>query len=102
MGWRDTGILQNSTQCLRDKRNPFALVKKGEGCRVSGTMMVNKVSGNFHIAFGDSVIRDGMHIHQFVPAEAPTFNVSHTIHSLSFGLPFPGMPENPLDSGNYF
>ena len=100
MGWRDSGILQNSSQCLRDTQNPFAHVKKGEGCRVTGHMLVNKVSGNLHIAFGDSVIRDGMHIHQFIPTEAPFFNVSHTIHSLSFGDPYPNMPSNPLDKSN--
>lgn len=100
MGWSDHGVLKNSTQCLHDVQNPFAHVKKGEGCRLTGHALVNKVSGNFHVAFGDSIVRDGMHIHQFLPQEAPTFNVSHTIHSLSFGDPYPGMPPNPLDNGN--
>jgi hypothetical protein len=97
VGWSDSNILKNATQCLHDAKNPFAHVKKGEGCRVAGHMLVNKVSGNFHIAFGDSIVRDGMHIHQFLPQEAPTFNVSHTVHSLSFGEWYPGMPRNPLD-----
>jgi len=92
-------VLKDSEQCLRDKKNPFASVRKGEGCRVSGTMRVNKVAGNFHMALGDSVVRDGRHIHQFVPSEAPGFNVSHTIHSVSFGEPYPSMPPNPLDTG---
>jgi hypothetical protein len=99
MGWNDHDVLQNATQCLRDAKNPFAHVKKGEGCRVSGHMLVNKVSGNFHIAFGDSIVRDGMHIHQFLPQNAPTYNISHSIHSISFGEPYPDMPQNPLDSG---
>lgn len=99
MGWSDSSVLQNSTQCLHDTKNPFAHVKKGEGCRLTGHALVNKVSGNFHVAFGDSIVRDGMHIHQFLPQEAPFFNVSHTIHSLSFGEPYPGMPPNPLDNG---
>lgn len=30
-----------------------------------------QVAGNFHIAFGDSVVKDGRHIHQFIPSEAP-------------------------------
>ena len=51
------------------------------------------------MALGDSVVRDGRHIHQFVPSEAPGFNVSHTIHSISFGEPYPSMPPNPLDTG---
>lgn len=101
MGWRSNEILQNSSQCLHDKKNPFANVKKGEGCQISGHMLVNKVAGNFHIAFGDSIVRDGMHIHQFVPTEAPGFNVSHTIHSLSFGTKYPNMPQNPLDGSKF-
>jgi hypothetical protein len=68
---------------------------------VTGHMLVNKVAGNFHIAQGESIVRDGRHIHQFNPALAPKFNVSHTIHSLSFGEPYPSMPANPLDSGTY-
>lgn len=99
MGWSDQGVLKTSTQCLHDSKNPFAHVKKGEGCRLTGHMLVNKVNGNFHVAFGDSIVRDGMHIHQFLPQEAPTFNVSHTVHSLSFGDSYPGMPPNPLDNG---
>ena len=60
---------------------------------------VNKVAGNFHIAHGESIVRDGKHIHQFNPLLAPKFNVSHTIHSISFGDPYPSMPANPLDNG---
>lgn len=60
-------------------------------------MKVNKVAGNIHIAQGESIVRDGRHIHQFNPVLAPKFNVSHTIHSFSFGDPYPNMPINPLD-----
>lgn len=98
-GWNDNIVLRNSTQCLRDSTNPFASVRMGEGCRVSGVMHVNKVAGNVHMALGTSVVRDGSHIHQFLPQDAPGFNVSHTINSLSFGTIHPGMPSNPLDSG---
>ena len=98
-GWNTNLIVRNSTQCLKDKNNPFANVLPGEGCRVSGSMKVNKVAGNFHMTLGDSIVRDGAHIHQFVPSEAPGFNVSHTIHSLSFGNRYPSMAANPLDNG---
>lgn len=64
-------------------------------------MKVNKVAGNFHMTLGESIVRDGAHIHQFVPSEAKDFNVSHTIHSLSFGERYDSMAPNPLDSGNY-
>lgn len=96
--WSISNILRNSTQCIHDRANHFASVVTGEGCRVTGSMKVNKVSGNFHIAHGESIVRDARHIHHFNPAEAPNFNISHTIHSLSFGEAYPNMPRNPLDS----
>jgi len=49
-----------------------------------------QVAGNFHVALGESVVRDGRFIHQFQPDEAPGFNTSHVVHSLSFGDPYPG------------
>lgn len=98
-GWSTLSILKNSTQCMQDPNNPHALYKPGEGCRVKGFMNVNKVAGNFHIAHGESIVRDGRHIHQFIPLEAPKFNVSHTINSISFGDPYPNMKPNPLDGG---
>jgi endoplasmic reticulum-Golgi intermediate compartment protein 3 len=97
-GWNTNVIVRNSSQCLKDVNNPFANVRPGEGCRVSGSMTVNKVAGNFHMTLGESIVRDGAHIHQFVPSEAPGFNVSHTIHSLSFGQTYVSMPPNPLDN----
>lgn len=60
-------------------------------------MQVNKVSGNFHVAVGEGVMRDGRHVHQYNLDEAAAFNTSHTIHNLSFGEPYPGMRPNPLD-----
>lgn len=60
-------------------------------------MLVNKVAGNFHVALGESVVRDGRFIHQFQPQDAPGFNTSHVVHHLSFGEPYPGMRKNPMD-----
>jgi hypothetical protein len=57
-------------------------------------MTVNRVAGNFHIAMGEGVERDGRHIHSFVPEDAPNFNASHIIHQLSFG---PGDDGSPLN-----
>ncbi len=99
--WSIVDILRNSTQCVRDRASHFASVGSDEGCMVSGVMKVNKVAGNFHIAHGESMVRDGRHIHQFNPVTAPSFNISHTIHSISFGNPYPSMPANPLDKGTH-
>jgi len=98
LGLSFQSIVRNATQCMRDFHNPWAIVKPGEGCRIEGRMSLNKVAGNFHMSLGDSIIRDGRHIHQFLPQEAPTFNVTHTIHSLSFGEFHEDLPNGPLDS----
>jgi hypothetical protein len=96
-GWSTSDIIKKSEQCLAEPSNPFANVNKGEGCRVRGKMNVNKVAGNIHIAHGESIVRDGKHIHMFLPQEAPSYNISHTIHSMSFGVKYPSMPAGPLD-----
>lgn len=98
-GWSIGDVVTKSEQCLRDLDNPFAHVEPDEGCRIKGVMHVNKVAGNFHIAHGESIVKDGRHIHQFLPQEAHTFNISHTIHSISFGSEYPGAPVSPLEKG---
>jgi endoplasmic reticulum-Golgi intermediate compartment protein 3 len=95
--WNFANVMKNATQCIHDRAKHFAAAVKGEGCLITGSMKVNKVAGNFHIAHGESVIRDSKHIHHFDPTTAPTFNVSHTINALSFGDAYPNMPTNPLD-----
>mmetsp|Transcript_53495 Transcript_53495/g.121983 ORF Transcript_53495/g.121983 Transcript_53495/m.121983 type:complete len:441 (-) Transcript_53495:274-1596(-) len=89
-GWATKEIRRDAEQCKREAKNPLAGALKGEGCNLSGFMLVNKVAGNFHVALGESVVRDGRFIHQFQPDEAPGFNTSHVVHSLSFGDPYPG------------
>jgi hypothetical protein len=86
-GWATKDIRRDSEQCKRDGSNPLAGVVDGEGCNLSGFMLVNKVAGNFHVALGESVVRDGRFIHQFQPQDAPGFNASHIVHHLSFGDP---------------
>lgn len=95
-GWDVAGVTGTSEQCVREHRNVAPVSKPGEGCRISGFMMVNKVAGNFHIAMGQTHARGAGHIHQFNPQAFGTFNVSHTIHSLSFGESYPGR-RSPLD-----
>lgn len=82
-------MVKSAEQCQREGRtsdsNEPKRMSKGEGCNLSGYMMFKKNAGNFHIAMGEGVERDGRHIHQFVPEDAPNFNASHVIHKLSFG-----------------
>jgi len=85
--WNSVSITLTAEQCVRegrDKKEP-KLMKKGEGCNLEGFMTVNRVAGNFHIAMGEGVERNGRHIHTFAPDDTPNFNASHIIHDLSFG-----------------
>lgn len=94
--WRTDALFMTAEQCIRegrDKKEP-KLMTKGQGCRMSGYMTVNRVAGNFHIAMGEGIERNGRHIHSFVPEDAPNFNASHVIHELSFG------PEGHQNNGS--
>jgi len=70
--------------------------RKQEGCRVTGNLHIQKVSGNFHLALGSAHEIQGKHVHQFAISDIPRFNCSHTIHSLTFGAWFPNQ-DLPLD-----
>jgi endoplasmic reticulum-Golgi intermediate compartment protein 3 len=85
--WRTDLVKLSSEQCIREGRDKVDAkpLKRGEGCQLSGYFMVNRVGGNFHIAMGEGVERDGRHIHTFNPEESPNFNASHVINHLSFG-----------------
>jgi endoplasmic reticulum-Golgi intermediate compartment protein 3 len=79
-------ILDTAMQC-----------KASMGCRVHGNVLVNKVSGNVHVALGHSAERDGKHVHEFNMNEVSDgFNTSHHIHSVAFGDSVPGVL-SPLD-----
>mmetsp|Transcript_10818 Transcript_10818/g.29908 ORF Transcript_10818/g.29908 Transcript_10818/m.29908 type:complete len:543 (+) Transcript_10818:205-1833(+) len=99
--WSVEDILETSEQCIREGRNNknpnrqqkqqsqadqrHAKVTKGEGCNLVGHMNLNRVAGNFHIAMGEGIQRNGKLVHIFNPEETHNFNVSHIIHHLSFG-----------------
>lgn len=100
-GWNAAGVAAKAEQCAEARTEESQAGLEGEACRVHGFMLVNKVAGNLNVAMGDIRVQDTRHIHQFNPALVPKYNVSHTIHELSFGLPFPGI-ENPLTNTNRF
>lgn len=85
--WKSELLKYTAEQCVREGRDKLEpkRMTKGEGCNLSGYMTVNRVSGNFHVAMGEGIERDGRHIHTYVPDDAPNFNASHIIHRLSFG-----------------
>jgi hypothetical protein len=57
----------------------------GEGCTYGGYMMVNKVAGNFHFALQKA----DHHTLMSVFGKREALNVSHVIHSISFGDEYP-------------
>lgn len=85
--WRSDVVQMAAEQCIREGRDrpQPKKMKRGEGCNLSGYLKVNRVAGNFHVAMGEGVERDGRHIHTFDPEDTPNFNASHIIHDLSFG-----------------
>jgi len=84
-GWNADGVKELSEQCVREGKTKPKLLGSGEGCRIAGYMEFGRVNGNFHVAIGEGVERNGQHIHTFLPDEVSKFNVSHVIHTLRFG-----------------
>jgi len=65
-------------------------------CRVYGTLLVNKVAGNFHITAGKSIPHPKGHAHLALFLREEDYNFSHRIEHLSFGDPASGIID-PLD-----
>lgn len=98
----------NSCQELKDaysdKEIPYfhildtAMQCKGSiGCRIKGKVVVNKVSGNVHVALGKSVERNGKLVHEFNMEDVSDgFNTSHYIDSITFGDYVPHL-KSPLE-----
>ncbi|VEU35358.1 unnamed protein product [Pseudo-nitzschia multistriata] len=86
--WKTDLLQYTSEQCVREGRDNAEPKKmtKGQGCNLSGYMTLNRVAGNFHIAMGEGIERDGRHIHTYNPEDSINFNASHIIHHLSFGV----------------
>jgi len=41
--WNAMAVAKTAEQCIREDKHPVILSKKGEGCRIHGYMLVNKV-----------------------------------------------------------
>lgn len=78
------------------QRDPTDTTPKN-GCRVHGTLVVNKVAGNFHVTAGKSVpVIPRGHAHLSLMVSEKDYNFSHRIDHFSFGEITPGIV-NPLD-----
>ena len=84
-------------QCFRESMQRRLRGEVKEGCNIHGSLSVNRVAGNFQLSPGRTMTLFHPHLSNMASPEArPELNPSHTIHSLAFGAPYPGM-SNPLD-----
>lgn len=67
-----------------------------DACRIFGSLILNKVSGNFHITAGKSLNLPRGHIHISAFMTDRDYNFTHRIHKFSFGDPSPGIV-HPLE-----
>jgi hypothetical protein len=73
-------------QCEREHYAEHLDAQRKEGCRLEGSVRVNKVVGNFHFAPGKSFSNGNLHVHDlenYFKDEQHTF--THKIHHLRFG-----------------
>lgn len=63
-----------------------------DACRIHGSLILNKVTGNFHITPGKSLVVPGGHIHLTgLLFGSSATNFSHRINQFSFGTPTKGI-----------
>lgn len=67
-----------------------------EGCNMYGHVEVPKVAGNVHFAPGHAMQQVYSHVHDLVSFTLSSFNITHKVNSLSFGVYYPGST-SPLD-----
>lgn len=85
MGWSaDADIFE---QCVREGWKEKTTAQSREGCRMHGTLSVNKLRGNFHFSAGRAFSHGGSHIHDMSSFLYNEFNQNfmHEIHHLQFG-----------------
>lgn len=87
--------LLDAEQCQSSSAEKDIKDQEGEGCRMWGSLRVNKVAGNFHFAPGKSFQRGSMHVHDMQLFKDKILDFTHQIDSLSFGKDYPGM-KNPF------
>ncbi|GFU17392.1 endoplasmic reticulum-Golgi intermediate compartment protein 2 [Nephila pilipes] len=66
-------------------------VGQPDACRLRGSLVVNKVSGNFHITAGKHIPHPAGHAHISAFLRDSDYNFSHRIERFSFGEPTAGV-----------
>lgn len=93
-------------QCTREHYAERLDEQRQEGCRIVGSLRVNKVVGNFHLAPGRSFSNGNMHVHDLknywdTPVQGG-HSFSHEVHHLSFGPELPEEIGKKLSSKSMF
>ncbi|KAI8997450.1 endoplasmic reticulum vesicle transporter-domain-containing protein [Pilobolus umbonatus] len=85
MGW--TADSESFEQCLREGWKEKTEAQSQEGCRMHGTLSVNKLRGNFHFSAGRAFNHRGQHIHDMSKFlhNNEGHNFMHHIEHLRFG-----------------
>jgi len=100
---RSEKLTNTAPQCVRERK--YGSLPDEYGCRVRGTIRVNKMEGNFHIAAGASHPQQHQdhshHIHHINRTTINAFDISHHINHLSFGSHFFPQQEFPLDNTDF-
>ncbi|KAL0938715.1 copii-coated vesicle membrane protein [Colletotrichum truncatum] len=96
---------ENVEQCTREHYAEKLEEQRQEGCRIEGSLRVNKVVGNFHLAPGRSFSNGNMHVHDLknywdTPSDAQ-HDFTHIIHTLRFGPQLPDAATKKMSKRAY-
>jgi hypothetical protein len=81
--------LEAVEQCRGEGYNEAIQAQRGEGCRLWGDLLINKVAGNVHFAPGRSFQQGAMHVHDLAPFAGMPMDMSHAVAKLAFGREYP-------------
>ncbi|CAG9767894.1 unnamed protein product [Ceutorhynchus assimilis] len=90
--------VENIEQCKHEKFSEKLKSAFTQGCQIYGNLIVNRVSGSFHIAPGKSFSINHVHVHDVQPFSSTEFNMTHNIRGLTFGASIDSETHNPLKS----
>lgn len=85
--WMISWLLMHNifSRCVREGWLERAATQSQEGCNMHGTILMNRVQGNFHFSPGKAVSYGSQHIHDVRTYLATNHDFQHEIHHLWFG-----------------
>ncbi|CAJ08503.1 conserved hypothetical protein [Leishmania major strain Friedlin] len=83
-------------QCAEDRINMAAAASGKEGCNLYATFAASRATGSLQFIPGRIYETLGRRMHDLMGSTTRKLDLSHTVHTLEFGDPFPGQ-QNPLD-----